>query len=161
MSGIISHVAFIEQDTGVIAGCQSYGSDLPAHNSIYEGFLVKHILTSDHSTLGFDPDNPATFTMEKVWKDNAWFHRGLPTNLYYSWNGTAWVVDTNRLNDEIRYQRNQKLYGTDWTQVSDSPLSDSKKAEWSTYRQSLRDIMDNLPSDLDDPDNVSWPTEPS
>ena len=29
--------------------------------------------------------------------------------------------------------RNTKLAESDWTQAADSPLSDSKKAEWKTY----------------------------
>ena len=60
----------------------------------------------------------------------------------------------------MRRERDLKLFVCDWTQGSDSPLSDEKKAEWRTYRQTLRDIMTNLPADLDDPDNVTWPTEP-
>jgi len=50
---------------------------------------------------------------------------------------------------------------SDWTQAVDAPLSDEKKTEWRTYRQALRDIMASLPADLDDPENVVWPTEPS
>ena len=50
---------------------------------------------------------------------------------------------------------------SDWTQANDSPLTDEKKAEWRVYRQALRDITGNLPADLDDPDDISWPAEPS
>jgi predicted nuclease with RNAse H fold len=59
--------------------------------------------------------------------------------------------------------RNNRLYllqACDWTVAIDSPLSDSKKAEWTTYRQALRD----LPSSYTDSDNyadVVFPTEPS
>ena len=42
--------------------------------------------------------------------------------------------------ETIRLQRNELLNQSDWTQVNDSPLSDSKKQEWATYRQSLRDL---------------------
>lgn len=54
-------------------------------------------------------------------------------------------------------ERNGFLYGSDWTQGADSPLSDTKKAEWATYRQALRD----LPASTTDYDNVVWPTQPS
>jgi len=78
------------------------------------------------------------------------------------WDGDSeWVVNTTTLLQEVRYLRHIKLSSSDWTQANDSPLSDEKKAEWRTYRQSLRDIMANLPADLDDPENVVWPTEPS
>jgi len=40
----------------------------------------------------------------------------------------------------IRNKRNELLKESDWTQVNDCPLSDSKKQEWATYRQELRDL---------------------
>ena len=61
---------------------------------------------------------------------------------------------------DLREQRNKKLIASDWTQASDhsSPLTDAKKAEWASYRQSLRD----LPSTADMRSWPSvWPTEPS
>ena len=57
---------------------------------------------------------------------------------------------------DLRKERNVKLAETDWTQGADSPLTDSKKTEWATYRQSLRDITDSATS-LDD---VTWPEKP-
>lgn len=58
----------------------------------------------------------------------------------------------------IREERNQKLRDSDWTQGTDSPLSSEDKSTWATYRQELRD----LPNQQDfDPDNFTWPTEPS
>ena len=59
------------------------------------------------------------------------------------------------LND-LRLVRDAKLAQSDWTQGADSPLTDSKKTQWATYRQSLRDITDSATS-LDD---VSWPEKP-
>ena len=57
----------------------------------------------------------------------------------------------------IIQKRNNKLTASDWTQLPDAPLSDSKKAEWATYRQALRD----LPSAQSNFYEVTWPTEPS
>ena len=57
---------------------------------------------------------------------------------------------------QLREERNAKLLETDWTQSPDSPLTDSQKTSWATYRQSLRDITDSATS-LDD---VTWPTKP-
>ena len=51
----------------------------------------------------------------------------------------------------IRNMRNGLLEESDWTQVNDSPLSDSKKQEWATYRQELRD----LPSSQQAIDNIA------
>lgn len=44
---------------------------------------------------------------------------------------------------DINYMRNKRdllLIASDWTQANDSPLSDTMKAAWATYRQELRDI---------------------
>tara|TARA_B100001057_G_scaffold473414_1_gene537854 strand:- start:94 stop:375 length:282 start_codon:yes stop_codon:yes gene_type:complete len=52
----------------------------------------------------------------------------------------------------IRGSRNAKLSQTDWRAGSDVTLSDA----WKTYRQALRDVPTQS-----DPDNITWPTEPS
>ena len=52
----------------------------------------------------------------------------------------------------VRADRDAKLRVTDWRAGSDLTLSDA----WKTYRQALRDV----PSQSD-PDNITWPTEPS
>ena len=43
----------------------------------------------------------------------------------------------------LRWQRENLLKESDWTQMPDSPLSESKKTEWATYRQVLRDLPKN------------------
>lgn len=60
----------------------------------------------------------------------------------------------------VRQRRNIMLTACDWTQGPDSPLSDSKKAEWQTYRQALRDVPVNQAS-VNDLFDVVWPTPPS
>ena len=57
----------------------------------------------------------------------------------------------------LRHMRNGLLRESDWTQFTDSPLTDSKKNEWKTYRQNLRD----LPATESDPENATFPTKPS
>ena len=61
---------------------------------------------------------------------------------------------------EIRNTRNALLTGSDWTQGSDSPLSNSKKAEWATDRQALRDMPATNSSETEFT-TVDWPDEPS
>ena len=67
----------------------------------------------------------------------------------------------------FRAKRDLLLTHSDWTQGSDSPLSDSKKAEWKTYRQALRDLPETANPKLDstgvllDPSSVTFPTKPS
>ena len=49
----------------------------------------------------------------------------------------------------VRHHRDMLLMESDWTQMPDSPLSDSKKAECATYRQKLRDITKNCDPKFD------------
>ena len=58
--------------------------------------------------------------------------------------------------DSVRSQRNQLLVESDWTMVTDSQLSDSKKTEWKTYRQKLRDI----PASSGFPNSITFPDKP-
>ena len=60
----------------------------------------------------------------------------------------------------LRNKRNLMLKECDWTQAADSPLSDSKKAEWATYRQQLRDITSSYTTDSAISDIV-FPTKPT
>ena len=55
----------------------------------------------------------------------------------------------------IRGQRNQLLKDCDWTQIADCTIP--KKSEWTTYRQTLRD----LPSTITEPRTFTdWPNNP-
>ena len=58
---------------------------------------------------------------------------------------------------KLRNERDNLLLFSDFTQLADIGLTDSKKAEWVTYRKSLRD----LPANTSDPANPNWPTKPS
>ena len=42
--------------------------------------------------------------------------------------------------DIIRIIRNGLLTDTDWTQISDAPLTAEKREEWKLWRQYLRDL---------------------
>lgn len=57
----------------------------------------------------------------------------------------------------IRAQRNALLTACDWTQVDDTPLTNTEKQAWAVYRQALRDF----PATTSDPFNPEWPTPPS
>ena len=59
--------------------------------------------------------------------------------------------------DLCRFERDYRLRMYDWTVLPDSPLSDSKIAEYKTYRQALRD----LPANTTDYTNPTYPIEPS
>ena len=52
----------------------------------------------------------------------------------------------------LRLERNYRLAETDWMANSDVTMS----AEWTTYRQALRDVTETYLS----PNDVVWPTKP-
>ena len=75
----------------------------------------------------------------------------LETELAPSENANEYFINRMRL------ERDSMLEQSDWTQFVDSPLSDSKKAEWATYRQQLRDF----PSTWTPADTAEFPDQPS
>lgn len=76
-------------------------------------------------------------------------------------NGVHSVIEpskedvNNYLMSHVRSERNKLLSSCDWTVLSDSPLTDSKKQEWILYRQALRD----LPATVDI-NNIVYPKKP-
>ena len=81
------------------------------------------------------------------------------SNEFVITDGSA-VARTDNILEILRLKRDALLAESDWTQMSDSPLSDSKKTEWATYRQTLRDIP-SAQSPVTDIDNIIWPSKPS
>ena len=68
-----------------------------------------------------------------------------------------WIDSPDAVKNNIRFNRDKLLADSDWTQLPDSPLSTSVKAQWATYRQTLRDLTDNVNSN----GQVTFPTEPN
>jgi len=63
-----------------------------------------------------------------------------------------WAAGANdRQAAEVRKERDAKLAATDWRASSDVALSTA----WRDYRQALRDVPNQLPSE------ITWPTKPS
>ena len=79
-------------------------------------------------------------------------------NEYIVIDGEA-VVRTDNILEILRLKRDALLTESDWTQVNDSPLTDAKKAEWSTYRQELRDLP-SLYQSANNIDDVIFPSNP-
>jgi hypothetical protein len=59
--------------------------------------------------------------------------------------------------ERMRLERDILLTQSDWTQMPDSPLTETKQTEWKEYRQALRDFPDGwTPSDT-----ANFPDQPS
>jgi hypothetical protein len=78
--------------------------------------------------------------------------------------GQEWVQtwEKDQLPEEeaaanIRAKRDSLLTQSDWTQFNDSPLDNTLKQEWATYRESLRMI----PQQQGFPWDVQWPSKPT
>ena len=115
-------------------------------------------LTVVHITTQVDQ---VEYMKKKYYKGGEWKDRADKSETpYFNWTDEAWVLDSTEMWKTIRFDRDLKLMQCDWTQIADGQLSDSKKAEWGTYRQALR----NLPADqssVTDPVQVVWPDAPS
>ncbi len=102
-------------------------------------------MTRENRRYTATPNGNVYFTeTEEVERDNA---------------NAAWTAGANdRAATEHRETRDRLLADSDWTQMPDSPLTDSQKTSWQTYRTSLRDLSDhaNWPNLADD----DWPTKP-
>lgn len=122
----------------------------------------KNISTETAATFGCVPVTPASapaadhtknFVRSAQQVDGAWQEQWVESD------ATADEI-TERLtakSAEVRNQRNQLLSDSDWTQIPDSPLSESDKTAWATYRQQLRDL--SAASGF--PYTMTWPAEPS
>ena len=75
----------------------------------------------------------------------------------YDARNTAWDNDApNRRMEDLRRQRDALLVETDYMGNSDVVMSE----DWVTYRQALRDITTQTPSD-DALSNITFPTKPT
>lgn len=67
---------------------------------------------------------------------------------------------------ELRFARTIRLVESDWSRLDDVGLSESKKTEWATYRQALRDLPSSANPSLNSDgtlnnSSVTWPSKPS
>lgn len=73
------------------------------------------------------------------------------------WTVRDWTADElTRLARNARYDRDEKLSESDWTQMPDSPLDSTIKQSWFDYRIALRDITEQSGF----PTDITWPTAP-
>jgi len=115
-----------------------------------DGFLQKHV--------AWDTDL-ADLIENKVWDFTAgdWTARSARPTGHHVWSSSGWSLNTERLWEEIRNERDIRLKKSDWTQMPDSPVSSES---WRAYRQALRDIPATN-ANVTNVDEVSWPAEPA
>jgi copper chaperone CopZ len=69
------------------------------------------------------------------------------------------IVEFDMAMEDLRSKRNKLLADTDYTVLQDSTYTDEQVAEWVVYRQSLRDITENLTT-VEQVKAVEFPTKP-
>lgn len=73
---------------------------------------------------------------------------------------TAWEAGSfDRALASLRQKRNSLLSSSDWTVLTDSPLTTTEKTASKTYRQALRDITENLTT-VEQVNAVVFPDKP-
>lgn len=158
------YIMLINLATGEINEIKSIPPvDPPEEGSTTDtGYFVKYIPYPAQDNMP-NWESPAQFVERYLWIDEEWFDRGDRPNEYHYWNTSdnTWTCLTDIVIENVRKERNIKLAHSDATQISDYPLSEEKKAEWRVYRQTLRDIMENLPEGLTHENEMVWPSEPS
>ena len=146
--------AFVNAE-GNIHGIVSPGSD--------DQYVHLNTYQPSGDTAVIVPDDLSDDTlMVTGWYDldtNLWKTRTVCPSLYHVWANKQWELDSAALFIIIRSERNEKLTASDYTQMSDSPLSSSDQSLWATYRQALRDIPTTY-SDATSLDDITWPTKP-
>tara|TARA_R100000935_G_C2820306_1_gene159446 strand:+ start:716 stop:1162 length:447 start_codon:yes stop_codon:yes gene_type:complete len=128
----------------------------PSHDAMFtEGETV-----GNETARIFSYDIADTEVLDNwYWRDGWITSKPARPSAYHYWDNYRWNLDAVDLVAEMRNQRDLKLVRCDWTQVTDSPLSDSDKALWVTYRAALRDVPANNAS-IASLDDVTWPTKP-
>tara|TARA_Y100001947_G_C10084951_1_gene196316 strand:+ start:79 stop:525 length:447 start_codon:yes stop_codon:yes gene_type:complete len=148
----MTRVAIVDQE-GIIEQLYTSGVNVEPEGA----WRIDNTKTVVHLSPSDDTD---TFLELRYYKDGAWKERTKAPGIYYDWKDEAWALNSTRLWEEIRKERNQRLLKCDWTQTTDSPLTDEKKANWVSYREALRAVpLTN--SEVTHLDQVIWPDQPS
>lgn len=157
---MLKYVAYVNMESGRVARSVLPQHGTPAHGTIVDDGKNKAIwITTENMPEGCED---MSYLSQQHWYDlvsDEWVHVGVRPNSHAYWDKDipGWNWDRELLLNDIRKQRNILLAQSDWTQLPDAPISEEEKQSWSQYRQTLRDLIDNLgdPSCITD---VDWPT---
>lgn len=131
-----------------------------ASNNPAEGLDSETNLTLVHITEEL-PVTRDQFIRTRYYSEGSWVVRSEVPNNAATWNGSAWVWNSEDFLNLVRNARNSKLFETDWAVLEDSPLTDAEKAEARTYRTSLRNFTSTTMPSSGLLDDITWPTIPS
>lgn len=145
---------------GVILRTDMDNGTYPPDGETFFGDTVQRIYNLEGLTEG-------EFAEYKVWESTQQQWIDVPTrpNLYATWDRTqvppTWNWEHDRVLDEVRNERNMKLFLTDWTMMSDNALTTEQRQAMIAYRKELRDITKNMTKEnTTSIYDVVWPTPP-
>ena len=79
-----------------------------------------------------------------------------PTEFHTAQADGTWKLNTEKLAESVRTERDQKLAETDYLLATDYPITAESLEAVKTYRQALRDV----PEQASFPEEVTWPEKP-
>ena len=150
----IHYLMFIDGEGDVVVMRPAKGTNPEEDSRDENGLLIKYYY--------YPIDNRGEWLSTHYWDYDAgvFISRDPCPNKYARWVGKEWVWDASSLLEDVRVERTNLLWLSDWTQHADSPLTDSKKAEWAAYRTELRDFPSTV-GNISSLEDVTWPTKPS
>ena len=124
---------------------------------ILDGFGYDPVLNGADATVSGPYERSTRDGVEEI--NGQWFTKFIVGPVFAdSDEETAYRTSIdNQVAASVRAERDRKLAACDWTVLTDSPMSDTDKAAWTSYRQSLR----NLPTSEGFPHTMEWPSEPT
>lgn len=131
----------------------------PAYDTMYENGQVVDGLTVIYLS---SVEDVGAFMETRYYKNNIWKEKPSKPGPEYTWNYDLeeWSLNISLIYEKLREKRDILLSLTDWTQLLDSSIDESKKQEWSVYRQALRDLPQTYPN-LTSISEIIWPEPPS
>lgn len=129
--------------------------DVAEHQSVFELAAGDQVTATTH--YFFDGSFCEYSEKERQAKDNRPRHHASWSNALMAWEDLRSVQqrELDAVADAEKI-RQQLLSQSDWTQVTDVPLTDKKRSEWRDHRKSLRDITDQGGY----PHAIRWPVAP-
>jgi hypothetical protein len=137
---------------------------LYSYNGGYPAPIPNRIRLSN----GFTRTDSSTFTPEEIADAGYIPVDDQPAVAYpnrLDWTGTAWVIREPNENEvsiqweSIKKECQKLLFETDYKVIKSYELNEPLSQAWVDYRQSLRDIYNNV--NAIDPWNVGWPSVPT
>jgi hypothetical protein len=103
------------------------------------------------------PDYTIEQTVERVFTPNTSNKTVLVSYTIKNLTPTEYQNRINSLTAQVKVIRDSYLKLTDFTQLSDAPISLESKNDFITFRQQLRDLLNNVT----DPTTIVWPVIPT